>query len=67
MEVQPLIKLWDSVGLGLVIIYPSGVRYTNQTGGTSCWHPQEEGVFVPLRDEMVDQEDLLYKHFTGPK
>ncbi|WP_045234519.1 DUF6210 family protein [Deinococcus pimensis] len=35
----------------LIVRMPSGVHYTNQTGGTSCHHPEAEGVLVPLEDE----------------
>jgi hypothetical protein len=67
MNIKPLIRLWNSTGLGLIISYPSGVLYTNQTGGHACMQSQEEGVFVPLYDESVQQENMLYDYFFGPK
>ena len=69
----PNIQLWEGVGLGLIIEYPSGVLYSNQTGGTTCLHPQAEGVFVPLRGEvevesnaLLSPETELYAYFASP-
>ena len=67
MSSQPLIQLYDSVGLGLVLLWPTGVLYSNQTGGTSCLHPEAEGAYLPLVDELIDQEALLRQLFTGPR
>ena len=70
----PIITLYEHVGLGLIIAYPSGVTYSNQTGGTSCLQPNIEGVFVPLRNdcaepsrELLSAENELFAYFTGPK
>jgi len=41
-------------GVGLIIRCASGVSYENQTCGTCCWHPQVEGIFVPLGFEWGD-------------
>jgi Family of unknown function (DUF6210) len=55
-------------GLGLIILQPSGVFYTHETGGYACRHSQEQGVFVPIhRGPDDDQESLLIDYFTGPK
>ncbi|WP_437729087.1 DUF6210 family protein [Sorangium sp. So ce861] len=59
-----LIRLYDA-GLGLIIPYPSGVIYSNQTCGHICMQPEIEGVFVPF-----DPDDgwlALASHFEGPK
>lgn len=71
---QPKIELFEHVGLGLIIEYPSGVIYSNQTGGTSCSAPSVEGVFVPLRNdylvpsrEFLSPEHALVAYFEGPK
>src|SRR6478735_2795556 len=48
---KPTIELWESVGLGLIVEMPSGVLYSNQTGGFSCLHPSAEGVFLPLGND----------------
>lgn len=71
---QPTIKLFEHVGLGLIIEYPSGVAYSNQTGGTCCLAPSLEGVFVPLRNdcakpsqELLSPEHALVAYFDGPK
>lgn len=67
MKIKPTIRLWDSKGLGLIILMPSGVNYTNQVGGHCCLQPQAEGVFIPLLNEVVNQEEMLYNYFVGSK
>lgn len=68
------IRLWESIGLGLIVEWPSGVSISNQTGGTSCLHPKVEGVFVPLRNDcelpgerLLSPETELVAYFEGPK
>lgn len=68
------IELWEHVGLGLILAWPSGIILTNQTGGTACLAPELEGVFIPLRNDctekergFVSPENELYDYFTGPK
>ncbi|MEK7951936.1 DUF6210 family protein [Luteolibacter soli] len=68
------IELWDHVGLGLILEWPSGIAITNQTGGTSCLSPEIEGVLIPLRNDvtvpervLISPENELYDYFTGPK
>jgi hypothetical protein len=64
---KPTIHLYDSCGIGIIIQFPSGVFYSNQTGGLTTKQSIEEGVFVPLFSEAIDQEKLLIDYFTGPK
>jgi len=71
---MPIVQLWEAVGLGLIIEYPSGIAYSNQTGGTSCSHPKVEGLLVPLRNDteyetrrLLSPENELYDYFKGPK
>ncbi len=45
---KPLIRLWEESTLCLVIPWPSGVRYSNQTRGHRCWQEELEGVCVPV-------------------
>lgn len=52
---KPIIEIWDSVGLGLIIEYPSGVVIVNQTGGTACLHSECEGVYLPLANDYEDK------------
>ena len=53
------ITLWSMPSeVMLVIEHPSGVVYTNQTGGTSCMQPELEGVLVPLDLEPEQTEKL---------
>jgi len=70
---KPTVRLWDGVGLGLIIECPSGVVYSNQTGGTSCLRPEMEGVFVPLRNDyevpslkLMSPEISFAAYFEGP-
>jgi len=67
-----LIELWDARSLGIIVCFPTGVTYTNQTCGTFCLHPKVEGCFIPLRDtngptHQPKPEDALTDHFFGPK
>jgi hypothetical protein len=64
---KPLVQLWGARRFGLIVLTPSGVYYSNQTGGHACYHPTVEGVFIPLGAEDVDQEKDLCEYFTGPK
>ena len=67
-------RLWESVGLGLIVEWPSGVVFSNQTGGTSCLQPEFEGVFVPIGNDcelaggrLLSPESELAAYFDGPK
>jgi hypothetical protein len=70
---KPKIDLLDNVGFGAIISYPSGVIYSNQTGGTCCLHPEIEGVFIPLANDCNDigelrgPSELLFNYFDRPK
>ena len=71
---MPKIQLLEGVGLGLIIAYPSGVIYSNQTGGTACLHPELEGVFIPLGNDLevpsnklLGPQEALADYFEGPK
>ena len=62
---KPLITL-DDLGeesLGLIILCPSGVMYTTQTGGNYCTHPSAEGAFMPIG--TGEQQAALAKVFGG--
>jgi len=68
---KPVVELWEAVGLGVIIDYPSGVLYSNQTGGFSCLHPVTEGIYVPVRNDTLETGELigperdLQKFFEG--
>lgn len=71
---QPLIEIWDSVGLGIIIELPTGIMISNQTGGTACLHPKIEGIFLPLSNyysednlEFISPEIELTNYFIGSK
>ena len=49
----PVIRLWHSIGFGLIVEFPSGVAYSNQTCGTACLQPELEGVFIPLHNDLA--------------
>lgn len=62
---KPIIDLFNFDGLGLIIIFPSNVIYTNQVAGYACLHPEIEGVFVPL---TIGHKKVLFElenHFKG--
>jgi hypothetical protein len=64
---KPIINLWQLDGIGLIVSHPTGILYSNQTGGYACLSPQFEGAFVPLKDPLVNQQEELERHFTGSK
>ena len=68
----PVVRLWEQVGLALIVEDPRGIRYANQTGGHSCLHPETRGFLVPLRNDvheesraLVSPENELEAYFTG--
>ena len=64
-EKKPIVELFDYDGLGLIVLFPSGVIFTNQVGGHACLHPEAEGVFVPL---SVGHKKILFalqQHFNS--
>jgi hypothetical protein len=67
MKPLPLIKLYNTNGIGVIVIHETGVLYSNQVGGYACLHPEIEGVYIPLHNELVPQEDELMTFFTGSK
>jgi hypothetical protein len=64
---KPLISLEFVHGVGVIVIHPSGVFYSNQVGGYATLTPEIEGVYVPLINTEVQFEKMLWDHFTGPK
>lgn len=69
---KPFIRLYEAVGTGLIIDYPSGIIFSNQTMGYSCWQPEQEGIYVPVFNELANDHKLmspeiaLMKYFKGP-
>ena len=62
------IDLWQlHPVVGIIVAHPSGVVYTNQTGGYATYHPSLEGVFVPLPRQGELQAALDEHFFDGPK
>lgn len=60
---RPLIQLYEHTGIGIILFCPSGVRYSNQTGGYACLHPEAEGVYLPLGDGSSPVATDLNGHF----
>ena len=64
------VALYDLLSAGIIISYPTGVTYSNQTGGTSNLQPELEGCLVPLPEvhpDKVPPDKILAIHFSGPK
>ncbi len=64
---HPTIILYDLAGPALIIPWPSGVIYQNQVGGHYVMQYTQEGVFVPLPDDLGSLSSALESHFLGPK
>lgn len=67
MSQKPTVLLYGLDGVGIIIPYPSGVVYQNQTGGYSCVQSSAEGVFVPLEGEPFDHYEALHTFFFKGK
>lgn len=62
---KPTVELSQFDGLGLIVLFPSGVIYTNQVGGFACFHPEVKGIFAPL---SIGHKKILFalqQHFNG--
>jgi len=73
-SLMPIIQIWDSVGLGLIINHPTGILISNQTGGTACIQSFTEGVYLPLCNDysidthkFISPEIELTEYFTNEK
>lgn len=73
---NPVIRLHNATGAGLIICCQTGVMVSNQTGGTSCLQSEIEGMYVPIENEDLSKckgygsnsIDLqLGEIFCGPK
>lgn len=64
---KPIINLWRFDGIGLIIAHQSGVSYSNETGGYDSLFPEYEGVFVPLKDPLMNQQEMLERYFIDAK
>lgn len=51
----------ESGGWVMVVVdAPTGVSYTNQTGGYACHHPSQEGYLVPIFGSELDSGLVLF-------
>lgn len=48
-------SLYNLNGVGVIVKHPSGVIYSNQTGGHACLQPEMEGVFLPLDTDHLPE------------
>jgi hypothetical protein len=71
---KPVIAIYDTVGTGIIIAFPTGIMVTNQTGGTACLHPKIEGIYLPLANdcneksyEFIRPEIALNNYFNDDK
>jgi hypothetical protein len=60
-DYENVIQLWamEPDFFGVLVPMPTGIRWSNQVGGTCCYHPEVEGLYVPLPISMEDREDVL--------
>lgn len=66
------VRLWEHVGTGIILRWPSGIIYEQQMGGLSCSTGELEGVFVPVGNDLspdghlLSVEIALREHFAAP-
>lgn len=68
--VNPIVDLSiiESDGFfGILLPWRTGVIWQSQVGGTACFHPQLEGIYVPFEGRLygsgggtIDEKDPLY-------
>ncbi len=66
MSTQPTVLLFAQDNAGLIIPWPTGILYLQQTGGVSTLEDKMEGCFVPL-DDFAGHANEFHRFFTGPK
>jgi len=47
----------------LIVLKETGVKYTAQTGGIGCYHPESEGYVISLGSFMQDFDTCVYGCF----
>jgi hypothetical protein len=62
---MPLIEIPSDIGLSLIVKWPVGCAYFNQTGGHSCQQSWAEGILVPIPAPNSSTDVRLYEMF-GP-
>lgn len=64
LEKKKLVPLGSVVGL--IIPMKTGIVFTNQVDGTSCQHPELEGIFIPLLNySYEDLNDIMKEYPTS--
>lgn len=58
------VKLWDMIGIGLIVNCKSDCIYENQTGGTACFQSEYEGILVPINNDLQGVETQLETEIT---
>lgn len=59
-QLKPKLTLYDAVGMGIIIQYPTGVIYCNQVGGSACLQMELEGIYLPVGNDIeVPSKALL--------
>lgn len=60
------LSMWDYPHLALIVLGP-GPYWSNQVGGTACFHPRAQGIYIPLPANYdVGQTDPLYDYYCLP-
>lgn len=63
---NPVVELWDlQIHLTLIVHAPTGVFYSNQTGGTACAQPRLEGYAIPLNTYFLPDPDPFLDRWPG--
>jgi hypothetical protein len=61
---KPRIRIWETDGLGLILIRETGVIVQNQTGGVACTQSETEGIFVPLQTDAHEIQTFFADYET---
>ena len=67
IEDRPTVNLWETDGLGVIVLKDSGVWISNQTGGHGCLHPAEQGIYIPILKAERYLQKFSEFFYSGPK
>ena len=66
-ELNKMKRVYLGSEVGIIIPMETGVIFTNQVDGTSCQHPELEGIFIPLSSFTDDDLKDIEKEYPNPQ
>lgn len=63
-KIMKRISLYDSLGFGMIVNLPTGITFSNQTGGNKCLQAELEGIYIPVGNEVIIESNILHSPET---